>query len=280
MRGERELVVHRIDKPAPGVIGGHPAPPLDDEIGGDEILQDGRRDDDEGERQKDAEELMPELDAMGLVGNLDGVAEIVLEEVEPDPQRDLELVDEDQRHHRPPRVKSLGQREAAGQRRTKEDRRPGLEERVGDRHHLAHQRDAVDQGEHDDEHRGRQRQITRDRVFLYALRPEADETDDVGETEEHRLDGEQLGHYPQERRERNFWPRQDGANRRGDAEQNRHGVGMRKADDEREDREGGEDQSAHGQSGRACEKRERLRPPSRLSAAKEGRGSRDNVKCW
>ena len=34
---------------------------------------------------------------MGFVGDLDGVAEIALEEIEPERQRDLELVDQDEK---------------------------------------------------------------------------------------------------------------------------------------------------------------------------------------
>ena len=41
--------------------------------------------------------LIPEFGAMGLVGDLDGVAEIALAEIEPKAERDLELVDQDEK---------------------------------------------------------------------------------------------------------------------------------------------------------------------------------------
>ena len=122
-----------------------------------------------------------------------------------------------------------------------------LEERIGDRHHLAHQRDAIDEGQHDDKGRRGERQIARDRVFVEALRPEAEQMGDVGRAEQRRLDGKQIRHHFQERRERVPRQRDGGADRGGDAVGDRHRVGMRKADGECDDGEGGEDQGAQGQ---------------------------------
>ena len=44
----------------------------------------------------------------------------------------------------------------------------------------------------ENEQRRRERQIARQLIFLVGLRPIAEERDDVGEAEQHRLDGEQF----------------------------------------------------------------------------------------
>ena len=82
---------------------------------------------------------MPELDAMRLVGHLDGVAEIAPEKVEPDAERDLELVDENEEDHVDARVEACAQREAAaaaraGWRSASPPRRTGRRS-----HHLPHE---------------------------------------------------------------------------------------------------------------------------------------------
>ena len=61
------------------------------------------------ERQEHVEQLMPELDAMGLVGHLDRVAERHLEVVEADAERDLKLVDQDKEDDDEARINVLAQ---------------------------------------------------------------------------------------------------------------------------------------------------------------------------
>ncbi len=165
MAAERELIVHRVEQPARGVGGGHPAPPLQHEIRGDVEFDHQRGDEDQRQRQEDVDQLVPERDAMRVVGDLDGVAESHLEIVEPDAQRDLELVDQDQEVDADAPVDVLRHRQRGQQRRLQRDRRRRLEERIGEPHHPLHEGNIARPGQRDDKQRGGDREISRRRVF-------------------------------------------------------------------------------------------------------------------
>ena len=66
---------------------------------------------DEGERRENEDQLIPEGDAVRFVGDLDRVAEVVLPEVEPDADRDLKLVDQDEEDDAGARVAALPHRD-------------------------------------------------------------------------------------------------------------------------------------------------------------------------
>ena len=87
-------------QPARGEGGRHPSAPLQHEIRGDEELDDAGDDGDRRYRHEHEHELVPERDPVGFVGDLNGVAEIPLEEVEAQRQRDLELIDQDEEDRR------------------------------------------------------------------------------------------------------------------------------------------------------------------------------------
>ena len=54
---------------------------------------------------------MPEVAHMRCVGHLDGVAELAVEEVDPNAQRDLELIDQDQEEDVDAGVEALRERD-------------------------------------------------------------------------------------------------------------------------------------------------------------------------
>jgi len=141
-------------------------------------------------------------------------------------------------------------RKTAGERRAQEDRRCRLEERIGDFHHPAHQRQAIDRRQHDHEDRRRQRQIARYRVVFERLRPVVQQVRDVGKPERQRLGREQFGHQLQESRERKSRQRQHGADGGGDADENGHRVGVGQANEEIGEGDEGEEDRAHGISAR------------------------------
>src|SRR5580704_18477879 len=93
---KRQLVMHRVHEPARGERGRHPSAPLQNEVRGDEEFDDASDNGNRRQRYKDDHELVPERDPVGFVGDLNGVAEISLEEVEAERQRDLELIDQDE----------------------------------------------------------------------------------------------------------------------------------------------------------------------------------------
>ena len=129
---------------------------------------------------------------MGFVRDLDGVAEIPVEEVQANADRHLELVDEDEEEDVDPRVEALAQGHRRQRPRTDRDRRPRVEERIRDRHDLADDGNIRNAEDDDAEQTGRQRQVAGQLVLVVAMRPIAEERDDVGETEQDRLGGEQV----------------------------------------------------------------------------------------
>ena len=169
--GERELVVHRVHEPARGEGGRHPAPPLQHEIRGDEELDDAGDDGDRRQRHEDDHQLVPERDPVRFVGDLNGVAEIPLEEVEAQRQRHLELIDQDEEEDVDAGVDVLPQDDRLVRQGPDRDRGPRGEERIGDRHHPAHQAKMGDGENGENEQRRRQRQIAGQLIFLEALRP-------------------------------------------------------------------------------------------------------------
>ena len=137
--GERELVVHRMHEPARGVGCGHPAAPLQDEIQRDVELDEEGEDRNRDQRHEHQEQLVPERARVDCVRNLNGVAERAVEEIEPDAERDLELIDEDQEEDVDARIEALAERHRRQRKRPDRDRRSRFEERVGERHHPAHE---------------------------------------------------------------------------------------------------------------------------------------------
>ena len=264
---ERQLVMHRVHEPARGERGRHPAAPLQHEIRGDEELDDAGDDRDRRQRHEDDHELIPERDPMRFVGDLDRVAEIPLEEVEAQRQRDLELIDQDEEEDVDARINVLAQDERPIRPWPDRDRGPGGEERIGDPHHLAHQAEVRDGENGENEQRRRQRQIAGQLIFLEAAGPIADERDKVGQAEQNRFDREQFAKESEEGRHPPPWQRCDRGQRRGDADQKRHLVLFVAADDEGEDGEGGEAQHAHGGrtlSGRQKRRKRTSRPTGPL----------------
>ena len=263
--GERELVVHRMRQPARGEGGRHPAAPLQHEIRGDEELDDAGDDRDRRQRHEDQHELVPERDPVRFVGDLDGVAEIPLEEVETQRQRDLELIDQDEEEDVDAGVNVLPQDDRPAGQGPDRDRRPRGEERIGDRHHPAHQAKVGDRENGENEQRRRQRQIAGQLIFLVGCRPIAQERDEVGQAEQHRFDREEIAEEGEEGRHLPARQRSDRGQPRGDADEQRHPVFFVGADNEGEDGEGGEAQHAHaGQDlERTAKRRKRTIRPTR-----------------
>ena len=168
MGGERQLVVHRVHEPARSERGRHPAAPLQDEIRGDEELDDAGDDRDRRQRHEDNHELVPEGDPVGFVRDLDGVAEIPLEEVEAQRQRHLELIDQDEEEDVDAGVDVLPQDERPIRQGPDRDRGARGEERIGDPHHPAHQAKMGDGENGENEQRRRQRQVAGQLIFLEA----------------------------------------------------------------------------------------------------------------
>ena len=176
---ERELIVHRMRQPARGEGGRHPSAPLQHEIRGDKELDDASDNGDRRYRHEHEHELVPERDPVRFVGDLNGVAEISLEEVEAQRQRDLKLVDEDEEVDVDAGVEVLPQDDGPRWQGSDRDRGPRGEERIGDRHHSTHQAKMRDGEDGENEKRCRQGQIGRELVFLEALRPIAHERGQV-----------------------------------------------------------------------------------------------------
>ena len=137
---------------------------------------------------------------MGFVRDLDRVAEIPLEEVEAQGERDLKLIDEDEKEDIGAGIEVLPDNDRPNRQRVDRDRRLSGEERVGDRHHLAHQAKMRDAENDDDEQRRRQRQVARQLIVLVGVRPVAEPGDEVEDAEQHRLDGEEVGEEGQKGR--------------------------------------------------------------------------------
>ncbi len=216
--------MHRVHEPARGEGGRHPSAPLQHEVRGDEELDDASDNGDRRQRYEDDHELVPERDPVRFVGDLNGVAEISLEEVEAQRQRDLELIDQDEEVDVDAGVEVLPQDDRPRWQGPDRDRGPRGEERIGDRHHLAHQAKMRDGENGENEQRRRQRQIGGQLVFLEALRPIARERDKVGQAEQHRFDREQVAEEGEEGRHLPARQGSDGGQRRGDADQKRHPV--------------------------------------------------------
>ena len=197
---ERELIVHRVQEPAGGVGGRHPAPPLQHEIQRDVELDQEGQDRDRHQRREDSEQLVPEGDPMGFVRNLDGVAEIPVEEIQPNAQRHLELVDQNQEKDVDARIEALAQDRRGQRPGTDGDRRLRGEERVGDRRHPAHEGKMRDGEDDEAEQRRRQRQVTGQAIGGVILRPITEKRGEIGEAEQHRLEGEEIGEQRQEGR--------------------------------------------------------------------------------
>ena len=244
--GQRQLVVHGVHEPARGEGGRHPPAPLQHEIRGDKELDDAGDDGDRRQRHEDDHELIPERDPVRFVGDLNGVAEIPLEEVEAERQRHLELIDQDEKKDVDAGVDILPQDERSIWQGPDRDRSARGEERIGDRHHPAHHAEVGDGEDGENEQRGRQRQVARQFVFLEAPRPIARERDKIGQAEQHRLDREQVAEESEEGR---YPPARQGSDRgqpRCDADQDGHPVFLVCANDEGEDSEEREAQHAHG----------------------------------
>ena len=188
-----QLIVHRVKEPAGRVGRGHPAPPLQDEVQRNVKLDQKRQDRDRHQRGEDPQQLMPELAHVRCVGHLDGVAERPVEEVDPNPERHLELVDEDQEEDVDAGVEALPERDRGQGPGTDRDRRACGEERIGDPQHPLDERNVRDREDDDAEQRRRERQIARQLVVFERFRPVADQDDNVGETEQDRFDREEIG---------------------------------------------------------------------------------------
>ena len=183
---------------------------------------------------------------MRRVGNLDGVAERAVEEVEANAERNLELVDQDQEEDVDAGVEALAERDRRDRPGPDRDRRPRGEERVGDRHHPADEGKVRNGEDEDAEQRRRKRQIAGQLVVFVSLRPVAEQGGHVGEAEEDRLGGEQVRQHRQERR---AGPSRQGggrSERRRDADDDHHAVFLVDPDREGEGGEDGEAQHAHG----------------------------------
>src|SRR5271170_3086375 len=108
---ERQLVMHRMKEPARRVGRGHPAPPLQHEVERNIKLEQEGQDRDRHHGSEDADELMPERGPVDFVGNLNGVAEVAVEEIEANAERDLKLIDEDQEEDVDAPIETLAQRD-------------------------------------------------------------------------------------------------------------------------------------------------------------------------
>src|SRR5271170_3944876 len=239
---ERQFVMHRIHQPARRIRGGHPSPPLQDEVGGDVELDHRRGYRRQRQRQEDNEQLVPESDAMAFVGNLDRVAEIILKEVQANAERDLKLVEQDEKDDAGPRVGGLPDDQRTQQGRAYHDRRRRLEERVRDAHHPTYDPETRNRRNGDHEYRGRDRQIAREGILLVRLRPVAQSIYKVGDPEEHGFDREQFRQQLEERRHAQRWQRGESCESRGDAKSDSHPVRFEDADREGDEREDGEAQ--------------------------------------
>ena len=179
---------------------------------------------------------------MRFVGDLDRVAEIPLPEVEPQAHCDLELVDEDEEEDVDAGVETLPEDHRRKRPRPDRDRGPRGEERIGDPHHLPHQRNMGDRENDNHEDRRRQRQIAGQFILLVGVRPVAEEGDEVGYPEQHRFDRKQVRKDRQKRRQPPRRHGRDRGQRRSAADHERHAVFLIGADHEREDGENGETQ--------------------------------------
>jgi hypothetical protein len=177
---------------------------------------------------------------MRFVGDLDGVAEIPLEEVEAQRKRHLELIDQDKEEDIGARINVLPQNDRLIRPRPDRDRGAGGEERIGDPHHPAHQAKMRDGENSQNEQRRSQRQVARQLIFLEALRPIAEKRGKVGQAEQHRFDREQLAQEGEEGRHPPAGQRRDRRQPRRNGDQQRHLILSVAADDEGEDGEDGE----------------------------------------
>ncbi len=238
--------MHRMQQPARRVGRRHPAPPLQDEIQRHVELDEERQDRDRDQRNEHPEQLLPERGLVDGVRNLDGVAERPVEEIEPDAERDLKLIDEDQEEDVDPRIEALAQGHRRQRPGADRDRSPCVEERVGKRHHPAHEGKVRNAEDGDAEQRGRKRQVTGKGIVRVGFRPVAEQRDDVGQSEQDRLEREQIRQDRQESRHHPPRLRGERSNGRGEADDQHHPVLLVRSDREREDGENGEAQHAHG----------------------------------
>ncbi len=175
-----------------------PAPPADDEIGGDDIFDHQRGDIDEGPGHEHPEQKLPELRA---VFRLDGVEEIAVEEIQPHGDRHFRLVDQDEKDHHAGRQIPLDGPEA--ERAVRGDGPVvGAEIAIGDAGHGAHPLEMRRGEDQDGENRHRQRQSRRKARPFPHFRPIAEARGEIAEAENNGLDREERQEDFQEPRKR------------------------------------------------------------------------------
>ena len=241
--------MHRMQEPARRVGRGHPAAPLQDEIQRDVELDEEREDRNRDQRNEHEKQLGPERAHMSRIRNLDGVAERSVEEIEPDAESDLELVDEDQEEDVDARIEALADGHSRQRPRANGDRRLSLEERIAQRNHPADEGKVRNAEDGDAEESRREGEIARQRIVRISPRPVAEQRDDVGEAEQDRLDREEIGENGEKGRGPPSGLRSDRPDGRGDPDDEHHRVFFVGPDDQREDGEGGEAQHALHRAG-------------------------------